>query len=290
MARNDPSEGTDEDDLDDEEMDEEALRDAIESLERQLADCEDEVESLEARRGNLETSVSERRAFPDDVHETMRAVGKEARASVVALDDPDHHFRANGTGWVVDDGVLVTARSVVAGPRADVVEGWEGPVPDGPETLVPETIDGRELPIEGTTIDERAGVALVETATDGLDPLSSGSTDGLEDGDPLLVLGHPAQLGRWVMTLGRYAGADGTDRFRVDAPVSHATTGQGLLVPPIAGAPVFDLGGTVVGVVEGTRLRADDLAPGAHTKSETPLQRLPDTYDLLAVDGGSVRD
>lgn len=266
------------------------LRAAVRDLEDELAECRDRIERREHRSEEHESAIAELRAFPDAVHEELRSIGTDARPSVLSIDDPDDHLASNGTGWVIDDGLVVTAATVLRGPDPASLQGWTGPVPDGPDSVVLETVHGDELPVERTVVDGESPVGIVETETDGLDPLPTDPADGLEDGDPLLCLGHPGHVGRWVMSLGRYREMDDRASFRFDGPVSHATTDQPTLVAPISGAPLFDLDGRVVGLVEGPRPREDELAPGADRWSGPVFQGLPDTYDLRAVDAAVVGD
>lgn len=270
--------------------DNEGLRAVIDELERDLAECRNEAERREKGREELESAAAERRTFPDAVHEQMRSVGSDVRSSVVSIDDPDVPGESIGTGWAIEDGLVVTAAAILAGPADETLADWTGPVPDGPDAVTVETIHGAELRVERSATGSGSPVAVVEAETEGLDPLATASADDVEEGDPLLTVGHPGGVGRWVMSLGRYAGPDGQSGFRIDGPVSHATTDLPTRVAPIAGAPVFDREGRVVGLVEGPRPRTAEPTPGTFSRADEVFQGLPDVYDLVAVDAAVVVD
>lgn len=266
------------------------LRDRIDDLEGELEACRTRVEQLQQRRDAYESTIVDHRTFPESIHEQLRSVGTDARSSVLSVRNPDHYLRSNGTAWVAEEGVVVTATPVLDGPDEAMLSGWTGPVPDGPDDLTLESFDGTDRPVERETVDEATSTAIIDTETDGLDPLAIGSAADLEDGDPLLVLGHPAYVGQWVMSLGRYVETDDRTSFRIDCPVSPATTDLPFLIPSVSGAPVFDVQGRVVGMILRTQARTSNPAPGTYSRSEQVFQGIPDTRDLVALDGQTVAD
>ncbi|WP_327053644.1 S1 family peptidase [Halomicrococcus gelatinilyticus] len=169
--------------------------------------------------------------LPPAVRERARRAAHEVRRSVVKLTAGD----AVATGWVVDDGHVVTNAHVVAETgRFDV-----------------ETFDGRS----GTAVrvGYRAGrvpdVALLETDLDAPPPLPTTARASVSRDDPVLVVGHPHGVGDWVASLGRYVDyEERTGWLLADVPVASGSSGS----------PLATLDGDVVGCVKGTTGRDDE--------------------------------
>ncbi len=134
-----------------------------------------------------------------------------------------------GTGWVVDDGSLVT--------NAHLVQRTE--------TVEIETFDERTGPATraGYHRDLRPDIALLRTDLETPPPLSVDATATVTTGEPVIAVGHPAPVGDWVISLGRYDSYDPRTRWL-------------LAVVPTAdgnsGSPLVTLDGDVVGCVNGT--------------------------------------
>lgn len=240
--------------------DEATLEERIDELERDLDECQDELDDLVADRRDLEETVSERREFSDEVHETFREIGREARQSVLQVDDPTSDFHDwIGTGWVYNDGLVTTASSV----------------PEHSDELELITYEDSRREVEAVRLPDDVPVAALETSTEGIDPLPVGSADGLEADEELLCVSNPARIGGWLLSVGRYLGPvpDDDSAFRTDHPIPGA----------VSGSPVLDLDGRVVGVAVGDRQRDEPPTPDSLSRSETLFERYPETRDLEVV-------
>lgn len=203
-----------------------ALIDEAMALSEELAACRRE---LDERRGTVieAASLDERPFFGDEVHEAVGDAVEPRRRSVVRV-IIDHDYlpepSGGGTGWVYENGLVVTNRHVV-GSRKTI------------EAI--ETIDGERRPAETIGVSGNADVALVSAETDGLDPVPIGDTTTLEPGDPLAGVGHPMPTGVWVTTLRAYR----SDTDRETEMISEGPVAAGM-----SGAPIFDENGQVVGL------------------------------------------
>ena len=118
-------------------------------------------------------------------------------------------------------------------------------------------------------------IALLRiTPPSGITPVKIGSSAGLVQGQPLVVVGNPGGMGNWVATLGSYVQL--RDAFDLDGnPVREfkATTPS---MGGNSGSPVFDLEGNVVGVLWGgeavdvVRRVGDPIPPPPASSSRRP--------------------
>lgn len=138
-----------------------------------------------------------------------------------------------GSGFAVDDRLVVTNAHVVAGARE----------------LTLSTHDGRRVPATVVVFDARRDLALLEAPGHDLEPLtlSVGAVDA-----PGAVIGYPggqteprvapARIERWVTGVGRdIYGRDGSERS-MHFLAAELRSGD-------SGAPLIDLEGRVMGVV-----------------------------------------
>jgi S1-C subfamily serine protease len=169
--------------------------------------------------------------FTPGVRERARRTAREVRRSVVKLTAGD----AVATGWVVDDGHVVTNAHVVAGTRRFDVETFDGR--SGTATRV----EYRESRVPD--------VALLGTDLDAPPPLRTTARENVSRDDPVLVVGHPHAVGDWVASLGRYVDyEERTGWLLADVPVASGSSGS----------PLATLDGGVVGCVKGTTERDDE--------------------------------
>jgi S1-C subfamily serine protease len=185
--------------------------------------------------------------FDDVTRARASEVGTSVRESVVKLTTG----RSGGTGWLVGDGEIVTNSHVA----------------DAAPTLSVETFDGRTGSAQRVGYHEELipDVALLETDLSG-PALPLGSDDDLERGDPLVTVGHPASVGDWIISLGRFL----TVREPVNWVLSTVPTDHGN-----SGGPLLTLDGSVVGVVSGsTRPPAADRVD--FSRNETAFTELPE--------------
>ena len=150
-----------------------------------------------------------------------------AGAAVVTLEIELPGGRALGSGVLLDSmGTIATAAHVIAGATRGVVR----------------RASGEELPIEGVLdIDTRLDIAIVRVSGFGLPYARLGNSDSLRVGDKLFAIGSPEGLEQ-TLTEGILSAdrmEEGVRKLQVSVPVSHGSSG----------GPVFDAGGTVVGLI-----------------------------------------
>lgn len=188
-------------------------------LEKKLAKEEVKNTKLRSELTLLKSKVvSLTKFFSNEIVEKTRQVGLEARKSVLW-----------GTAWVIAPGLIVTNGHNVVGV------GIKGMVKL--ETIDGETFEAEVLGYELEPLD----VAILGTNYTKLTPLRIGSSKNLKVGDPLIQIGHPSAIGRWVISLG---------------PVTH-NSGEGWILSKVpilggnSGSPVLTLDGKVVGMTSG---------------------------------------
>ena len=222
------------------------------SAREELERIDDELRDV--RRQDADLTSDGPAEFDDGTRERLRETAVEVRQSVVHLG----FGRGRGTGWVLDGeaGHLVTNAHVARRSDSFEVETFDG------ET-------GRAEPVEYES-DLDPDVALLRTELSGLQPLSTGDSDGLSSDDPLLTVGHPGQTGKWIISAGRY------DRYleRIDWHLSNVPTSQGN-----SGGPLVTLDGDVVGLITGTT--APQESP--HSRSNRVFTDLPQVGLTTAV-------
>jgi S1-C subfamily serine protease len=133
-----------------------------------------------------------------------------------------------GSGFVLDDGLIVTNRHVVGQPREVAISTWDG-----------RTFDAR---VDGIALD--ADLAVIRVI--GLDlPRATVREEPAVVGEPIAVIGYPGGGGATITT-GRVLGlTDGpilgetVPAIRIDAEVR----------PGNSGGPLIDAEGRVIGVI-----------------------------------------
>ncbi|WP_135302918.1 S1C family serine protease [Haloarcula amylovorans] len=198
--------------------------------------------------------------FDDATRERASETGQTVRDSVVVLETD----RRRGTGWAVGDGQIVTNAHVVMGAPSMSVETFD------------ETTGTAER--IGYYDDMRPDLALLETDVS-VPTLSLGDSSDLEYGDPLITVGHPGRLGKWLITLGRfYQRPRGIDWLLSTVPVQQGNSG----------GPLLTLDGDVVGVVSGSTTGGDQPD---FSKNETAFTELPETEgQTTAVPEGTLEE
>jgi serine protease Do len=141
-----------------------------------------------------------------------------------------------GTAWFVDEGLLFTNAHNVFEPGSEI-QGL--------------THDGRELDLEVVDFVEEfpPDVALLRTPHRGATPLPMARVDDLEAGQPLVQVGHPGEVGYWIISMGRFVEA--SQSYSSDGTEYTALTS---VVPGrrgVSGSPVLTLDGEVVGMTHG---------------------------------------
>ena len=152
------------------------------------------------------------------------AVAETVRASTLIVREP---AGGEGTGWVAASGLVVTNGHVA--PEVGVTV-----------TLV--TIDGTEFSAEVLESSLQPDLAIMRVISDAAalpPPLPLGSAD---PGDPVLLVGHPGNVGNWVVTVGEVTDVQALDWLLADLSNS----------PGNSGGPAVNRNGEVIGVVSGS--------------------------------------
>ena len=151
-------------------------------------------------------------------------VGLDARESVVQIE--------TGTGWIVEENIVLTCSHVVGNGTIDV-----------------ELFDGRT--VEGDVLDrhEELDLAVVEGPFDEFAPLSIDADRTLDSNAdvPLVQVGHPKAVGSWVISTGRFE-RPWESGFLADLPCG----------PGSSGSPLLTLDGLVVGTAIGTTVSVEE--------------------------------
>jgi S1-C subfamily serine protease len=133
-----------------------------------------------------------------------------------------------GSGFVLEDGVIVTNRHVVGQPREVSISTW----------------DGRTFEAQVDGIAQDADLAVIRVGTTGL-PTATLRTTPIVIGEPVAAIGYPGGGGATITT-GKVLGfTDGpvlgepVPAIRVDAEV----------LPGNSGGPLIDADGLVIGVI-----------------------------------------
>jgi S1-C subfamily serine protease len=150
---------------------------------------------------------------------------------------------ATGSGFVIDgSGDILTAAHVVAGATKVSVAFQDG--------------DTRTAKILGEDDTSDVAVLRVEPAGLSLHPLALGSSQSVEVGDAVGVIGDPLGFDRSLST-GVVSALDRT----IEAPdgfmIAHSIQTDAALNPGNSGGPVFDSSGRVIGI-------SDQIATGAN--------------------------
>lgn len=209
-------------------------RDELSSLEAELSDSRDHVDSLEGEITRLESEIEElegqlaeldpEQHLSDEELETALSLGTELREAVGRVASSTNA----ATGWHIGDGDWVTVDHVF-GATADSSES------PAIETFSKEVLSGSRG--EG---DRELDLRVVES-----DPVDAkvDHTDfeAPAPGDAVFSIGHPTNVGRWIIAAGRFEKADelrGETRYLLDIPTHSGNSGS----------PVFTLDGEFVGI------------------------------------------
>ncbi|MGQ4554759.1 trypsin-like peptidase domain-containing protein [Halobellus sp. GM3] len=163
--------------------------------------------------------------FSDETLTRAGDLGETVQQSVVKLTKGN----SGGTGWVIEDGYIIT--------NSHVTRDFE--------TMDIETFDGRSATATrvGYHEDMIPDIALMKTNMETPSPLPMKTNTGVSKGDPVLSVGHPGDVGDWVISLGRYQRyEEGINWELSDIPTS----------PGNSGSPIVTLDGVVFGCISGT--------------------------------------
>ncbi|OYR38426.1 serine protease [Halorubrum sp. Ib24] len=226
------------------------LRAQIEELEATIAAKNARIEELE-QDGSTTSPAQE---FSNDVFEQAETMARNARNGIVTVRGENG---STGTGWVLDSdrGHIVTNSHVVVDSASFSIETFDG-----------ETESATRI---GYHEDMIPDVALLETNLDGLHELSIGDESTLSNGDPLLTIGHPGNVGNWIMSIGRHESYErGIGWLLSTVPTSSGNSG----------GPLLTVNGDVVGVVSGGTSMGENR--DRYSKSDKLYTELPSSRDL----------
>ena len=134
-----------------------------------------------------------------------------------------------------DEGYIVTTAHVV----------------DGPDSLKVTSSDGTTRSAELVGKDDATDVAVIKVDPDGLTlhPLELGSSEALDVGDAVAVIGSPLGCAESLST-GIVSGLDRTIEAPNGFTVSHAIQIDAAVNPGNSGGPVLDANGEVIGIAD----------------------------------------
>lgn len=160
--------------------------------------------------------------------DTVLEIGTKTQKAVVDIT----YGRGGGTGWFIDENTIVTNSHVIQSAEDHDIEI---------ELYSGETIDST---ITGYVDDMIPDIgALTVDPPDSADyaPLTTGDATALERERPLIQVGHPANIGRWAISVGVFY-----KHVREDTLLSTVPTLQGN-----SGSPIVTPDGDVVGLTSG---------------------------------------
>lgn len=194
-----------------------------------------------------ETTVAgDPKPFSENVRNRAQRLGARVQKSVVRITTAD----GGGTGWVIDDGYILTNSHLVQETPSVGIETFRGRT--GTATRV------------GFHRDLFPDIALLETDLETPPSLPMRTNTDLSTGDVVLAVGQPITVGDWVISLGRY------DSYNARSNWLLATipTGDG-----DSGSPLLTMDGNVVGCVNGTTRETHTIT--RENRSETVYTAYP---------------
>ncbi|WP_266079705.1 S1 family peptidase [Haladaptatus caseinilyticus] len=205
-----------------------------------LVGCSQIADSTGAESGETATD------FTAKTRNRAKNLGRTVRRSVVRIVDGD----TGGTGWIVEDGYVLTNSHVVRGSEVVDIETFGG-----------RTASATRV---GFHEDFFPDIALLEADFETPPPLPMMTNALPSNGDEVLAVGHPKTVGDWVISLGRY------DSYnpRADWILATIPTGDG-----DSGSPLLTMDGYVVGCINGTTPNA--VGPERSNRSEAVYTAYP---------------
>ncbi|QGG55426.1 stalk domain-containing protein [Paenibacillus sp. B01] len=152
--------------------------------------------------------------------EKAREARRLTTAQIVAKNDDSvvliQTDYGQGSGVVVGDRYVLTNLHVMQDAKSGFVK----------------TNDGRSLPIVGVAAyDEKVDLAIVLTKDElDLDPVTFGSFDDMQKGDPVVAIGSPLGVQNTVSVgvVSNFGYDGGSIYYQISAPIDHGSSGGGL--------------------------------------------------------------
>lgn len=226
-------------------------REETKTLQQQLDAKNDSLATLETKISKKETRLTELESlvktddtgfqFSQQTIDNATTLGNKVQHAVTHITTHfDNKNQATGTGWHLGDGYVLTNAHVIQNADSITLTLFDETKSQTP--TVPATILGK-------TLNSNADIALLKTdapdATDLPALTYEPSETNLSKGDPLIQVGHPSGVGKWIISLGHFDHY-GT-HFQSNRNAPEFTT----FMPSRSGnsgSPVLTLDGTVVGM------------------------------------------
>lgn len=226
----------------------EELETTISAKESDLDQIESELDSVRSDRSELSAKVEELEAERDQLQTELESLN-----ATVAKLRPQSEFSSAEIDEARDVGQQFRDRVVYIWTRNNFATGFH--VGNGAHLTVShlldvgvysriwvETLGGDqfEVSLENESTDLDLRYVQGENASPALDLSNHVMPD---DGDPVVMIGHPFNVGKWIISVGRYlemrdTTSVGPDHLIVDAPVRGGNSG----------GPAFTLDGEFVGM------------------------------------------
>jgi putative serine protease PepD len=222
------------------------------------------AETTTASGTGLDAKAVYANAAPGVVSITAKGVSSSESAPVSPFGGPSPSQGtavATGTGFLYDtDGHILTAEHVV----------------DGASSIVVTLQDGTKRTAQLLGSDNATDVAVLKIDPTGLDiqPLTLGSSAGLDIGDEVAAIGDPFGYARSIST-GIASGLDRTIQAPNGFTVAHAVQTDAALNPGNSGGPLVDANGKVIGIV-------DQIATGGSGSDQSSGVGFAVPIDLVA--------
>lgn len=222
-----------------------------------LAGCSDFQEQLvETTQTSAETRTEGADESQSAREQEVQQVGEAIRPAVVSVDTKmTSSSGGGGTGWFVDDHLIITNSHVIDGASSIACWTLDG---ESFEPEVVESTDHRSQPYHD--------VALLRTDFTAPKVLSLGDESTLSRGQPVVQVGHPFAIGNWVISTGEYV----REQDYGDAILTTTPNMSGN-----SGSPLVTLDEQVVGLTTGDVPREQSH----RGRDEAPEPVEPEVYE-----------
>jgi serine protease Do len=221
------------------------------TLADEVARKEDRLASLQSERQRLET-------------EQIPALESETAAAIERWRDQQHRYdeatltSAKETGIEMRDSIVQLRVEYAGGPSFDLSTAWYAREDllltnshnvsgyTSADVIRAETVDGDTFECSLINREEtnNPDVALLRPDQSG-SPLPTGEASNRQKGDRIVQVGHPGDLGNWVITLGEILSFTDVTGMESETEFQASTPGM----KGSSGSPVATLDGTVVGML-----------------------------------------